>query len=286
MTIIPRRLKLAFASITVGLCSLLFLSTAYADNCDKLDKNQSWVSGFTELNAAYKAEKWDEALKHAKSLEEICDLSPILNYTIARLHKNKGDKEKYLFYLQKSTQNTERFAVDKDTLDRMWEEKYLAAHPEATPEHIASLKADIESLKVDIESLKADLEQAKLTNTELSNTTISKEARLEEQVNDFKTPMWIAVGIGAAGIALTATGAALVATSEPSDFVKKSGVPGRYKENINHTTGWVLLGVGSAFLISGTVFSAILGYKYKHSKDNQSLSFNISPTNASIAFEF
>ena len=93
------RLKYACVCGGVGLCSLMWVSSVYADNCDNLDKNSVWTSEFTYLNDAYKKEDWKTALKHAKKLEEICEISPVLNYTMARIYKNSGDKEKYLYYL-------------------------------------------------------------------------------------------------------------------------------------------------------------------------------------------
>ncbi len=272
-------LRFAYVCAVGGLGSLMVLSSAYADNCDNLDKNSAWTSGFQELNAAYKQENWDEALKVGKKLEGICELSPVLNYTIARVHKNKGDRDKYMYYLQKSTLNTERFAVDRDLLERMWNEKYIATHPEADPEHIKSLNQEIETLKL-------DLEHAKDSNDSLSSSTISKDQHIDAQIKDFTTPLWVATGIGAGGIAMTVAGAVLVSLSDPVEFKNKSGVPGKYKESMMHTTGWTLVGVGSAFAISGAIFAGILGYKYMRSKDNLSLSFELSPTNSSILIEF
>ncbi|MBO4350108.1 MAG: hypothetical protein J6A01_04060 [Proteobacteria bacterium] len=285
---IPIRLKAA-CICAGGLCSLMVLSSAWADNCDKINSNSAWKDGFEQMNAAYKAEDWKAALKHAKELEEICDLSPNLNYTIARIHKNRGDKEKYLYYLQKSTQNTERFAVDKDTLDRMWSEKYIAAHPEADPENIEALNKKIDDLNSEIATLKGDLDQADLSAKEVARTTITKEEHLEVQINDYRTPMWIATGIGIGGLAMAGAGAGLVAykKNESVDFSdSKIKVPGTYKVNASYVAGWILVGVGSGLAIGGAVFSGIFGYKYKHFKDTQSWSLNISPNYTSVSFEF
>ena len=284
---IPKWLKRSILVCGGGVCSLVWLSTAYADKCDKINSDPTWKAGFDQRNAAYKAEDWKAALKHSKELEEICDLSPNLNYTIARIHKNMGDKEKYLYYLQKSTQNTERFAVDKDLLDRLWSEKYLTAHPEAEPENIAALNKKIDELNIEIATLKGDLDQADLSAKELANSTITKKEHLEVQINDYKTPMWIAAGIGIGGLAMVGAGTVLVALEDkPVEFVKNSGVPGKYKENALRTTGWILLGVGSGFAITGAIFAGIFGYKYNHFKDNQSLTLNITPTYTSVGFEF
>ena len=86
---------------------------------------------------------------------------------------------------------------------------------------------------------------------------------------------------------MVGAGTALVIVEDkPVEFVKDSGVPGKYKENILRTTGWILLGVGSGLTIGGAIFAGIFGYKYKHFKDNQSLSLNITPTYTSLSIAF
>ena len=271
--------RLCLYMACAGVCSLLLAWTAYADSCDNLDRNKSWVATFTKLNGALDNKDWNGALDYSKQLEDICDQSPILNYTIAYIHKNKGDNEKYLFYLQKSTQNTERFSVDKDLLDRIWSDKYVAAHPEAHPDNIAALNKNIEDLK-------NDLEQEKLKNSDLASTTISKERHFEEQVNIYKTPMWIAAGIGIGGLAMAGAGAALVAISDPVNANNTPSNPPKYRENLMHTSGWILVGVGSGLAISGAIFTGIFGYKYKHFNDRSEVTFNFSPSSASLAISF
>ena len=139
----------------------MWLSTAFADTCNSLDQNPAWTEGFQELSKQFKSEDFKSALKSASKLEAICDQSPILNYTIARIHKNLNDDEKYLYYLQKATQNTEKFGVDKNTLDRMWSEKYIAAHPEADPDLIEARNAEISSLKQELIKTHQALEEGK-----------------------------------------------------------------------------------------------------------------------------
>ncbi len=259
----------------------MWLTPAFADNCDNLDANNDWVSNFMQLNDAYKKKDWNGALEHGKVLEQICDQSPKLNFTLAHIYKNMGDAKNHLFYLQKSTKNTERFAVDKDLLDRIWSEKYITENPKADPDNITALEHKIETLE-------NELEHANLSKDDLARSSISKEEHLEVQINDYRTPMWIATGIGIGGLAIAGTGAGLVAMTndKPVEFVKDSGVPGRYKEIAMRTTGWILLGVGSGFAIGGAIFAGIFGYKYKHFKDTQSLVLNLSPAYTSVSFEF
>lgn len=250
------RLFLVACALTCGI------HLAYADGCDTLDQNPEWNDKFQQLNLAFKSENWTQALKISRELEDICEFSPILNYTIARIHKNKNDNEKYLFYLQKATQNTERFAVDKNLLDQMWAEKYIVAHPEASPESIEAYQREIESLKQ-------------------SNADKSEEMKV------YKSVMWAGAGIGIGGLALTGAGLALVFTSEPAEFYSGHGnAPDKYKEDLFHSLGWCLVGVGGAMTVIGAVLAGIYGYKYKHFFDNQALSFQFSPLHTSLQFQF
>ncbi|MBO4350507.1 MAG: hypothetical protein J6A01_06145 [Proteobacteria bacterium] len=273
-----RFIKIAYVCAG-GLCSLALVTSAFADSCDNLDSNNTWNATFEKLNEAYVRQDYATALQYSRELENICELSPILNYTIAYIHKGLGNSEKYLFYLQKSTQNTERFSVDKNALDQIWNDKYVAEHPDASPE-------SIENYKKTIESLKAELEQAKLVNTDLSHSTISKDQHLQDKIDDYKTPMWIAAGIGIGGLAMAGAGAALVAISDSIKVDPKPAVPPKYKDNAIHTTGWILVGVGSGLAISGAIFTGIFGYKYRHFNDTKSLSINLSPSYTSLSFQF
>ncbi|MBQ9394847.1 MAG: hypothetical protein IJU23_04950 [Proteobacteria bacterium] len=255
------------------LCGVIWSSTAFADDCDTIHENPDWKSNFDALKSAYEAEDYKTALRHAKQLENICDLSPGLNYYIANIHKQKGDKEKYLYYLTKATQNTEHIAVDKNFLDKLWSEKYIAAHPDADPESIAAREATIATLTEENNALKQQL-----------SSSISRKDSLGAQIQDYKTPMWIGTGIGAGGVVLAVVGGALVATSHPLGKMDSSAQ--KYDEDVSHATGWVLLGVGSGLAISGAIFAGIFGYKYRHNKDIESFAISVSPNQASIQFEF
>ena len=246
--------------------SLIGLSPAFAENCEKLDKNKNWVSEFNQLNDDFQRQDWNSAINHAKNLEKICSQSPILNYMIAHIHKSQGDDEKYLFYLQKSTQNTERFSVDKDMLDKMWSEKYIAVHPEAAPENIKALKDQLESYK-------SGLETQKQVSTSVE----------DNHIDDYKTTMWFGTGIGAGGLVLGGVGAVILVKTDPILFKNNSTT---YTENPAHILGWTLVGVGSALTIVGTILAGIYGYKYKQAKDNQTLSFTLTPFNTSLSIRF
>ncbi len=244
----------------------MWSSLAFADNCEKLDKNKTWVAEFAQLKEDYQNENWGSALNHAQKLEKICEKSPILNYTIAHIYQGQGDEEKYLFYLQKSTQSTEQFSVNKDMLDKMWSEKYIAVHPEAAPENIKALNDKLEAVTAELER------QKQYTNDNHLG-----------QIGDYKTPMWIGIGIGIGGIVMEGVGAALIATTEPVNF--KRDTP-KYTENTSHVFGWTLVGIGTALTVTGAILAGIYGYKYTRAKDNLAVAFVFSPANTSITIQF
>ncbi|GEM_PF-1184182 len=285
-------LKASIKVLGCGMLSLFWVSTSFADNCDDLDNNEQWTSEFAQLNDAYKQKDWGSALNHAKTLEEICDLSPALNYTIAHIHKEKGDQEKYLFYLQKSTQNTERFAVDKNLLDQMWSEKYIATHPEAAPEQLTVKDDRIRILQNNLVAA-----NQKIANLQATHQSGSKELARNESQSAYQA-MWIGAGVGIAGLALTGVGAALVASYEPgqpekietdrtkgNDSQQSLGFYYKYTKEPLYSFGWALVGAGAAMSVIGTILAGIYGYQYTHSQ-SQVLSFSVSSNEVSFVWTF
>ena len=210
----PGLIKTCLHIVMLGIV-FIPLHVALADECYNLNSNASWKEHFQQLNDAFQQEDWDKAIAISRDLETICDRSPNLNYVIARIYQKKGDNEKYLFYLTKSTQNTEKFGVDKDMLDKMWSEKYIAAHPEADPQNIKAVNEKLESTT-------AELERCKQSSASelglLKKSTITKDESLQRQIDDYATPMWIGTGIGIGGLVLGGVGAALIVKTEPIKY--------------------------------------------------------------------
>ena len=269
-----------------GLCSLALLTPAFADPCDNLERNKVWSATFDKLNEAYEKEDYDAALQYSRELENICEQSPILNYTIAYIHKNLGDDEKYLFYLQKSTQNTERFAVDKNLMDKIWTDKYLAAHPEAAPENIQKRELAITSLNEENAQLMEQLKSAQLVTGE--------SIALQKEVNDLHNAddalLWTSVAISGTGLILTAVGAVLVVQNKDNAIGArpKNGYSENYVKS-GYPMAWCLVGTGIGVTVIGIVLSGYFGYKYNknHKNDNfNGLSLQLSPDYSSVVFTF
>ena len=265
-----------------ALGSLGLMSHAYADNCDNFDRNKAWMSNMEKLNDVCEKEDWHAALRYSRDLEQICDQSPILNYTIAQIHKKLGDNEKYLFYLQKSTQNTEKYSIDKNLLDKIWTEKYIAANPEADPARIKEREAEIASKDEEIEVLKGQLKSVQLIGGETS--------ALQDQVNSARAAddawLWTSVAVSGTGIVLTAVGGVLVAQNRSSAIRADNG---ELKVKSAYTTAWGLVGAGIGVTVLGSVLCGYFGYKYhiNHKNDNvNALSLKFSPTYSSLSVSF
>ena len=255
------------------------INNAWADGCDNLDDNPEWTKGFGMLNAAYEAKAWDTAIEVAKPMQEICEQSPILNFTIAHVYKNKNDNEKYLFYLQKATEQTERFVVDRNLLDIMWAEKYLAAHPEAEPEVIKDKDEKLETISrtlidkdYEIQALRKELE--------------TSHKQLDNDIQMYKSLMWTGTGIGIGGLAFVGTGIGMILLTDAIEFKENQSGPHHYKEKIVHSMGWAFVGVGTALTITGATLAAIYGYKYKHYGTNAEITASIMPTGATVLVAF
>lgn len=281
MITMPKWLKTTFFSTGWMVC-FAFMSPAYADNCTALNQNPDWNIEFALLNDAYKQEDWKNALEHAKILEQICDESPVLNYTIARIHHNMGNNEKYLYYLQKSTLNTEKFVVDKDLLDRIWSEKYIAAHPEADPETIKLREQTIFNQSNEINALKEELKTVQ--------NTADNAIKLKEEVNSAHTSdeawLWTGVATAAAGLILTGVGAYFVAANH--DKSVNSDDKGYFTKK-EYNMGWTLLGAGIGMTVVGSIAMGFFGYRYRmdHQNDQTNeLSFTLSPSYSSLSFTF
>ena len=279
---------LAISLLAVGIWAGVSFgaSQALANGCDNLDDNKVWKSNIEKLNAAFDNRDWDTALEHVKKLQSICDNSPILNYTIAHVHKEMGDNAKYLYYLQKSTENTEQFVVDRDILDTIWSEKYIAEHPEADPKAIEKLRAENKSLKQAVTDAQQELESAKL------NQSVSGSAYQQNCIDNTKkyaTLMWSGVGVGVAGLILTTIGAVLVAQNKSESVKYKLNASGdriQTAANGKYVAGWGLLSAGLAATVAGAAVAGIAGYYYDSSKKSQDISLAISPTDITLSIAF
>ena len=262
---------------------------AAAQECPNLDSNPAWNEGLRGMSAAYQAEDYEQALTIGKQLQDICDKSPVLNYMLANIYKTQKNEERYLFFLERATEQTRNFAVDNDLLNRMWSDKYIAAHPEAAPDAIMSKNAVLRKYQFDLELTSQSLKDREYEIQSLKKDLESSGRKLEDNLELYKTLMWTGAGIGIGGLAFAGAGAGMVLSSEPIDFKEKFNAPHQYKEKVLHSLGWAFVGTGAALAVTGAVLTGVYGYRYRHYNDSQEdaeLTFSVYPACTSMIVTF
>ena len=291
------RIKRYLYAAGFGLSGLLICTPALADNCEDLSENKTWTTGMTSLSDQMTKEKWDEALKTADSLYAICERSPILNYAMGRIHKEKGDEAKALYYMQRATLYTEEFAVKGKTLEHMWFDRYKAEHPEARPENIASRQQELERRQQELEERQKEIEALKLENTRLKGAVdnASLSGRLdsfedkEAERRHYAAGLWTGVAAAGVGLILTGIGTGLIITNDDKTvgFKEESSNDGNkikpYTKASNNVY-WAMLGAGIGITVIGTIFTGIFGYYYNNNKQNNTVSFYNTPDGVGIQF--
>ena len=248
-------------------------TTAYADGCDNLDKNARWTQLFQELSDQILNNENDAAFETAEKLTAICADSPILNYAIARIYRNVDNHAKELFYLQRATMNTERFAVHPDTMEVLWFERYEAEHPECQKS---------EKTEKTIEELNMAVLEAQKQKYE---TQIATERKTYDQADKFRALMWSGVAVGITGIALVTAGSVLLTMN------KDEAVDINYSKSQTQVkpiwgVSWGLLGAGIAATIAGAAAAGYGGYHYVRTRNDNTLSFTVSPNSFSLSYTF
>ncbi len=282
-------------SIGLGLALAATVSTnAFADACDNLGNNAEWKSNFAKLETAVDKGQYDEAVEYAKSLYAICAKSPALLFYTGQAMKGQGDKDRATQYFIKAAEMTSDVAVDPGMSRRIWYARYEAEHPEATPEALQAKADELAAEKNKYDELKAEWDAKSVEEREnAARIEVASVYLQQESKRSWGAAMWSGVGIAVAGIALTATGAALITSS---DKIEKSGETTTEKSGFAVTkpyvTSWALLGAGLAMTVGGTVLTGIAGYHYARiDLDNdgaadESVSFNILPGSVSFGMTF
>ena len=259
---------------------------AFADDCATINNNSNWNDGMTQLSSQMTAKQWDEALKTAENLNTICERSPMLNYAMGRIYREKGNDSKALYYYQRATLYTEEFAVKGKTLELMWFDRYEAEHPDARPDAIAARQKDIEARDKQIEMLKAQAQQSH--EKDLMRATDEQYGTLNEKAH-YGAGLWTGVALMGVGVAMTAVGAVLYLNNKkPIEYIGKGNEGDTdYQVNSLYATSWALIGVGAAATVAGSLVAGIMGYYYTHTQVNDSpVSFHISPVSADLTIQF
>ena len=272
---------------------VLLTGTAYAENCNNLDRNTNFQKQYEKLVAAVQASDYPTALTYGNTLLEICSKAPKLNYIVAKIYQQMGDQPRALFYFQTATRNTKDFEVESDILEMMWTDLLYAEHPEISPQSMANLKNDMDALDARVALLENQIEE--------KDQKIADQIEVIHELQDstretYKTLMWTGAGIGIAGLGLTVAGAAMVATMDsPLNYEKPSSPDNKeHRATIEnkYPAAWGLLSAGIAVTVAGSIITGIAGYQYTHyqsvnnSATDDGMALSISPMGFSISGTF
>lgn len=282
-----------FAALSFTAFALTSATNAFAD-CSTMNDEQ-WIELSGDMASAYDRGDYDEALRIGKQLTLICNRSPIVNFTISEIYRKTGNEVESDKYASRATDYIVEYPVPAALNERIW----LRAAEVKLPykKQAADLQENLTKVEGELnacnEEKTALVDSGTNLNATIQENAIRSEYLLKESKSSWGAAMWSGVGITVAGIALTATGAALASSV---DKVEKSGEATDKKSGYAITkpyiASWALLGAGIAMTVGGTVLTGIAGYNYTHiDLDNdgvkdESVSFNVSPTSISFGMTF
>lgn len=275
------------------LLLLLPLTATAQDQCATIGQNPQWTDGLKQLVSTMQANDMQSAKLQAKELADICPNAPMLNYLQGKIAEALGETQDALYYYQKASENTYTFAVDPDNAKKIWYARYETEHPERTASALTSSNEKLQAIET-------ELAQSQSDNAKLLDNIHTLEA---SELKTSKTLMWTGVGSAAGGLALVGAGVGLIFSGTKYEKVANGEITvttkdsnnilvidetkiNKYTYTTNYTTGWMMIGIGSAFTVAGTILTAIYGYKYTHSKSEQ-FSFQVSPFgSATLIYKF
>lgn len=269
---------------TIGL---LLSTQAIAQECNNLDKNDDWLNGLNGMKLSLDDKDYENVLEFGRSIYTICPNSPVYLYYLARAFEGKGDVAKAREYIYKASDSTYSFATDPQIAQQIWYARYEFDYPERTLEAVNTLKAENEILRQRTDELQTGASQSQILVQQLNDSQTQNRDNLY-------VGTWTGAGIGIAGIALTIAGAVLISKDDEKFEVSshQETLPGEYfphkLETIdvkkNYTTGLALLGTGIGLTVAGSIVTGILGYRYTHCDDSNSVSVGLNHIAFSMKF--
>lgn len=252
--------------LSILLLLVLFPGLAQAENCRNLDKNAQWAEDMQYVKSAIDVQAWDDALKKARSMYQQCSKVPILNYYVAVSLKGKGDDIKALEFFQRASKLTTDNVTSPEDSRIVWYARYEAEHPDRTDRAIMEKQSNIAMQEKKLEDL-------------TENMTRYIHDEYEESVQRAGLGLWTGVGIGSAGIVMTALGAGLAfytndnfeISGEKKYSTDENGTYqslANYQMKTRYAAGLALLGTGLALTVTGAVLTGIYGYQYTHIKSD------------------
>jgi len=237
--------------------------------------SEQWIHYNTEMNAAFEARNFKEALKNAQALEGICHTLPIVNYITSEIYRELGDEVQSLVYLRRATANLYEYDVHGAVVQKIWSRRLELELAEAA-------SADVKSC----DPLSVVQPDAGRSN-------------IQAQVDYLSTLKWTGTGIAVGGTVLAIAGGALVgvfhskaknefnklAADAQVDDLNRSNWP-NYNRGVH--AGYGLLAGGLAMGLTGSVFAILTHLKIVDLESQADLKFSLqaSPTGVGVTLTF
>ena len=274
------------------LFAVLFPTVSYAENCDNLDSNRTWVNTFEKLQMHVGNGEFDEALADAEVLFRICSMSPAANYYTARALDGKGEHVKATQYYQRASEYTSDFAVAPEMSRIIWYARYEAEYPERSEAGFAQKEQQIADLQEQIANRDARIAEKSDENQRLKDAATSYIAERRQNEHDkYSIIMWSGAGLGLLGIGMAVAGGLYAFNA--FDFDVYEDVTNdeytdqrKYKISNFYRTGWAIFGAGISMAVVGAVLAGFGGYQYTHPGDDFTVSVQVSPVSAGLTMQF
>ncbi len=260
---------------------------AFAD-CGEDLSSPEWASLSSEMTQNYEAGNYDEALNYGKRLMIICDRSPIVNYTMSKIHAQLGNDAESINYIRRATEFANEYSLPQPILEKIW----MGRAEQELP-----YKRQLAECKSNLEYQKTAFEETIVSESEANTASLRAALELKNQeiISGYKTNMIIGASIAGVGAAMLAVGAPLLAVyhGKASDewdgnYEVKTTKFNEYNEKA--FSGFALLGLGIGAGIAGTIMAIYNKVKLDDAREQmeseKSLSFHVSPTYVGVDLTF
>ncbi len=258
-------------------------SQVISDLCYSLDDNAQWKELFSRFSSAYQDKDYERALSYMRDLQQICDRSPILNYSIGMTYREMGNYPEALTYYRRATGNKE-FNIPIEMQQKFWYAQY-----EVENAAVICAQSDLDACESEKQGY---IEQLNSLQNQMTQNQAVYEGNVEAFNKRDKVVMWTGAGLGIAGLGMLAGGAALLAVNQDGvDGISKKTVDKdkeyTVKVKSGYRGGWALLGTGIGITVVGAVMAGIGGYNYTHPvTEGVTASLGISPNSIDLGLTF
>ncbi|MCL2325659.1 MAG: hypothetical protein FWC40_04075 [Proteobacteria bacterium] len=239
-----------------------------------------WNYHNSRMNEAFEAGDYQEALVHARTLEGICPVSPIVNYVTSEIYRELKDDAQSLVYLRRATSNLYEWDVSSSVVQRMWSRR---VEVEAAQSALAASAATEDKQRETLSVLQA----------------AADSSSIQGQIDYLNTLKWTGTGIAAGGAVLAIAGGVLVgvfhtkAQNELNDLSEDNLVSSLRTSNWSGynngvQAGYGLLAGGLAMGLTGSVFAILTHLKIVELESQADLKFSLqaSPTGVGVTMTF